>query len=52
MEYSFLKPIQSLNFGELKEFQIEHYSNLIANSTNIEQIRFLTTQIKLLCKQK
>jgi len=52
MQYSFLKPISSLNFGEFKGFQIEHYTELIQNSKDPKQIRFLTKQIELLCKQK
>lgn len=52
MQYSFLKPVSKLTFGELKEFQIEHYTDLIDKSTNPKQIRFLTNQIELLCKQK
>lgn len=50
MEYSFLKPISSLTFGDMKEFQIEHYTDLIKASTNPKQITFLTNQIELLCK--
>lgn len=52
MQYSFLKPISSLTFGELRQFQIEHYTELIQNSKVPKQIKFLTKQIELLCKQK
>jgi hypothetical protein len=50
MEYSFLKPISNLTFGEMKEFTIEHYTELIENSNNPKQIIFLTKQIENLLK--
>jgi len=52
MQYSFLKPISSLTFGGLRQFQIEHYTELIQTSKDPKQIKFLTSQIELLCKQK
>ena len=52
MEYSFLKPIGTVTFGDMKEFTIEHYTSLIKTSTNPKQIKFLTNQIELLCKKK
>lgn len=52
MDYSFLKSIGSLTFGDMKEFTIEHYTELIQHSNNPKQIKFLTNQIELLCKQK
>jgi len=52
MQYSFLKPIRSLTFGELRQFQIEHYTELIQNSKDAKQIKFITNQIELICKQK
>lgn len=50
MQYSFLKPVGKLTFGDLKEFQIEHYASLIEKSTNPKQITFLTNQIVNLLK--
>jgi len=52
MQYSFLKPISSLTFGDMKAFAIDNYTELIQNSKDPKQIKFLTKQIELLCKQK
>lgn len=45
LKYSYLPPVKQLTVAIMREFQIEHYLDLINSSHNPKQIVFLFNQI-------
>lgn len=48
MQYSYLPPIKNLTVAIMREFQIEHYLELLNSSNCVKLIIFLYKQILLL----